>query len=178
MKGKSSSNIKKSNTAIEVDDSDESSSLSSLQSDDKSNGSDDEDDEDEDEYDVAQMTDREARQMFNDEVSFSPSSSSCCLQSEIICPSYPRLQTMMQLRCLTIITTSKSPIPILVAASGGPARKPRDPPHRNLKECSMMQAIQAKRRLTRTTTPLDMFLCLLKVLSSRSLTRWASYMSY
>ena len=71
MKDKSSSNIKKSNLAIEVDDSDESSSLSSLQSDDKSNGSDDDDDdEDDDDYDVARMTDREARQMFDNEVSF------------------------------------------------------------------------------------------------------------
>lgn len=72
-KGKSTSNIKKSNPTIEVEDSDESSSLSSLQSDDKSNGS-DEDDEDDDDYDVARMTDREARQMFNNEVLFPRSS--------------------------------------------------------------------------------------------------------
>ena len=57
MKGKLTSNIKKSNPAIEVDDLDESSSLSSLQSDDELNHSDDEDDEDDDDYDVAQMTD-------------------------------------------------------------------------------------------------------------------------
>ena len=168
-KGKSTSTIKKSNPVIEVDDSDESSSLSSLQSNDKSNGSDDEDDEDEDEYDVAQMTDREARQMFNDKVLFFHSS--YCLRSEIICPSYLRLQTMMQLCCLTMITTSKLPIPTRVAAGGGLARKPRNPPHQNPKECLMTQAIQVKRRLTRTTTPLDMFPCLLEVLSGRSLAR-------
>ena len=56
-KGKSTSTVKKSNLAIEVDDLDESSSLSSLQSDDESTRSDDEDDEDDDDYDVAQMTD-------------------------------------------------------------------------------------------------------------------------
>ena len=73
-KGKSTLNIKKSNP-IKVDDLDESSSLSSLQSaNDKLNGSDKEDDEDNDEYDVVQMTDREAKQMFNDEVSLSHSS--------------------------------------------------------------------------------------------------------
>ena len=178
MKGKSTSNIKKSNPAIEVDDSDESSSLSSLQSDDESNCSDDKDNEDDDDYDVARMTDWEAQQMFNDEVSFKFSRSSFCLGSEIICSSYPRLQTTMQLCCLTTTMTSKSPIPTLVAAGGGPAQKPRDPPHQNLKECLMMQAIQVKRRLTRTMTSLDMFPCLLKVLSSRNLARWASYTSY
>ena len=122
MKGlKSTPNIKKSNPSnpIEVDDSDASSILSSLESDDR------EDDEDDDEYDVAWMTDGEARQMLNNEVSFS--FSSFCLGSEIICPSYPKLQVTTQLRCLTMITTSNSPIPSLIAASGGPARKPRIP---------------------------------------------------
>ena len=48
---------------IEVDDSDESSSLSSLANDseDDKNGSDDEDGEDDNDYDVAQMSDGEAR---------------------------------------------------------------------------------------------------------------------
>ena len=78
-KGKSTSNIKKSNPAIEVDDSDKLSSLSSLQSDDESTHSDDKDDEDNDDYDVARMTNREAWQMFNDEVLFKFSRSSFCL---------------------------------------------------------------------------------------------------
>lgn len=69
-KGKSTLIIKKSDLAIELNDSDESSSLSSLQSDDKSNSSDNNDDEDDDDYDVARMTDQEARQMFNNEVLF------------------------------------------------------------------------------------------------------------
>jgi hypothetical protein len=55
---------------IEVDDSDES-SMSSLS--DGSQGhleKSDSDDEDDDNFDVVWMTDREVRQMFNDEVSF------------------------------------------------------------------------------------------------------------
>jgi len=35
------------------------------------NGSDEEDEDDDDDYDVAQMTDKEARQIFDDEVTFS-----------------------------------------------------------------------------------------------------------
>ena len=61
----------------EVDDSDESSSLSSLSRSDGSHGDrldgSDEEKEDED-YDVVQMTDKEARRMFDDEVTFSCSS--------------------------------------------------------------------------------------------------------
>ena len=66
-KGKLTSNIKKYNP---VDDSDK---LSSLQSNDKLNSSND-NDEDNNNYDVVWMTDQKARQMFNDEVSFSHSS--------------------------------------------------------------------------------------------------------
>ena len=122
------------------------------------------------------MTNQEARQMFNDEVSFSHSS--FCLWSEIICPSYPRLQTMMQLQCLTMTMTSKLSNPTLVAAGEGPAWKPHEPSHQNLKECLMIQAIQTKRRSTRMMASLDMFPCLCKVLSGWSLARWASYTSY
>ena len=59
---------------IEVGDSDESSSLSSLDDDSEGDkdGSDDEDGENDDDYDVAQMSDGEARRMFDDEVMFLP----------------------------------------------------------------------------------------------------------
>ena len=67
-KGKSTLIIKKSDPAIELDDSNKSLSLSSLQSDDGSDN--DNDNKDDNDYDVAQMTDREARQMFNNEVLF------------------------------------------------------------------------------------------------------------
>jgi len=57
---------------IDVKDSDESSSLSSLADDSEGdkNGSDDEDSENNDDFDVAQMSDGEARRVFNDEVMF------------------------------------------------------------------------------------------------------------
>ena len=57
---------------IDNDDTDESSSLSSLADDSEGerNGSGDEDGEDDDDYDVAQMSDGEARRMFDDEVLF------------------------------------------------------------------------------------------------------------
>jgi len=58
---------------IDVDDSsDESSSLSSLADDSEGdkNGSDDEDGENDDDFDVAQMSDGEARRVFDDEVMF------------------------------------------------------------------------------------------------------------
>jgi hypothetical protein len=74
MKGKPNLKIKKTKP-IEFDESDDLSSMSSLaddsQGDKSANGSDDEDDEDDDnDFDVAQMTDREARIMLNDEVLF------------------------------------------------------------------------------------------------------------
>ena len=70
MKGKPTK-IQQTNP-INVDNSDESSSLSSLADDSEcnKNGSDDEDAKDNKDYDVAQMSDGEARQMFDDEVSF------------------------------------------------------------------------------------------------------------
>ncbi|KIJ89869.1 hypothetical protein K443DRAFT_117414, partial [Laccaria amethystina LaAM-08-1] len=116
-KGKPNTKIKQTN-AIEVDDLDESLSPLSDGSQGLSEGSDGSDDEDDDDFDVARMTDREVRQMFTDE-----------------------------LRCLTTITTSKSPL-------RGAAQKLHDPPRPNPKGCLAMQAIQAKRRLTRTTPSL------------------------
>lgn len=157
---------------MEVDerDSDESSSLSSLSGENQdgksANGSDDEDDRDEDDdgFDVAQMTDREARKMFNDEVFFF--SYLICLSSEILCPSYPRLQISMQLRYLTTTTTSKSLREIAV----GPVQKLRAP-HQNRKGYSTMQVIQVKRRWMRTTPSLCVFPRLLEVPSGRSLAK-------
>lgn len=162
---------------MEVDDcdSDESSSLSSLSGESQdgksANGSDDEDDRDEDEdgFDVAQMTDREARKMFNDEVFFF--SYSICLSSEILRPSYPRLQISMQLRYLTTTTTSKSPRVFPIAVGKGPVRKLRAPPHQNRKGYSTMQVIQVKRRWMRTTPSLCVFPRPLEVPSGRSLAK-------
>ena len=71
-KGKPTPKIKKTNP-VEVDGSDDSSSLSSISDDsqgDRLNGSDEEDEEDDEDYDVARMTDKEARRMFDDEVPF------------------------------------------------------------------------------------------------------------
>ena len=70
MKGKPTK-IQQTNP-IDINNSDESSSLSSLANDSEhnKNSSDDEDTEDDDNYNVAQMSDGEARQMFDDEVSF------------------------------------------------------------------------------------------------------------
>jgi hypothetical protein len=153
---------------IEVADSDKSSSLSSLNDteSDKMNRSDDEDGEanDDYDYDVAQMSNREVRRLFDDEVFFP--CSSFYLGSETISPSCPRLQ-MMQLRCLTKIMTSKSLLPSLIAAGVGPARKLHDPRHQNPKGCSTM----VKRGLMMTMTSLSMFSCLLEVLIGRKLAR-------
>lgn len=57
---------------IDNDDTDKSLSLSSLADDSEGerNGSGDEDGEDDNDYDVAQMSDGEARRMFDDEVLF------------------------------------------------------------------------------------------------------------
>ena len=57
---------------IDIDDSNESSSLSSGADDSEGDkiGSDDEDGENDDDYDVAQMSDGEARRIFDDEVLF------------------------------------------------------------------------------------------------------------
>ncbi|KAF8815657.1 hypothetical protein BYT27DRAFT_7079530, partial [Phlegmacium glaucopus] len=120
--GKSTKNKKTS--PIEVDNLNDKSDTSSLglsQSDNdlKSNDSDDEGDEDDNDYDAVKMTDREAREMFDDEV-------------------------------------------FLIAAGEGPAQKPHVPPHLNPKGCLTKQAIQAKTRLTRTTTSLCAFPCLLR----------------
>ena len=170
MKGQPTLKIKQTNR-VEVDNSDE--SLSSLS--DGSQGHleklEDSDDEDDDEYDVARMTEREVREMFNDEVS-----SFLLLDLSLIsnlCPSCPRLQITTQLRCLTTITTSNSPQQSLIAAGEHPAQKLRNPPHLNLKGCLTMPAIQAKKKLTRTvTTPSPCtFPWLLEVPSSRSLAR-------
>jgi hypothetical protein len=154
---------------IDVDDLDESSSLLSLADDSEGdkNGSDDEDGEDDNDYDVAQMSDGEARRMFNDEVLFDLQ---FILSSEVISPSCPRLQ-IMQLRCSKMITTSKSPLPSPIAVSGGPARKLHDPQHLNPKGCSTIEGIRAKGRLTTTTISLGTFSCLLEVLIGRNLTR-------
>ena len=148
---------------IEVDNSDESSILSYLDNSDgdKKNGSDDDDEENDDDVDVGHMSDKEARQMFDDEVFFS-SSSIIRLVSKIFFPSCPRLQ-IIQLRCSTMMMTLKSPVKSLIAASGGPAQKLHDHRHQNPKGCLMIEAIQAKRRLTMMTTsrrPLSTFPCL------------------
>jgi len=71
MKGKPTPKLKQMNLT-EVDDSESDESLSSLSDgsqghSEKSNGSDNEDNHN---FDVVRMTDREVRQMFNDEVSF------------------------------------------------------------------------------------------------------------
>ena len=106
MKGKPTPKINKTNP-VEVNGSDDSLSLSSLSDDsqgDQLNSSDKEDKEDNEDYDVARMTDKEARRMFDDEVLY------FVLQVVFdlnICPSSPRLQITMQLHCLTMIMTSK-----------------------------------------------------------------------
>ncbi|EDR06121.1 uncharacterized protein LACBIDRAFT_329281 [Laccaria bicolor S238N-H82] len=105
-KGKPTPKIKKTNL-IEADDSDNS-SISSLSDGSQGRlGKSDSDDEDDNDFDVARMTDREFRQMFNKE---------------------------------------KSPL-----AGKGPALKLRAPPHLIPKGCLMIQTIQAKRRLMKTT---------------------------
>ena len=90
--------------AVDHDDSDDSSILSYLDDseDNKMNGSDNEDEENDDDENVEQMSDREATEMFNDEV-FS-SCSSIHLRSETILPSCPRLQ-MIQHHCSTMTMT-------------------------------------------------------------------------
>jgi hypothetical protein len=72
MKGKPTKIQQTNPIRVDVNDSDESSSLSSLADDSEGdkNGSDDEDGENDDDYDVAQMSDGEARRMFDDEVMF------------------------------------------------------------------------------------------------------------
>ena len=172
MKGKLTlgPKIKKTNP-IEVNGSDDSSGLSSISNDSQGkrlNGSDEEDEEDDEEYNVVQMTDKEVRRMFDNEVSCFVLQFVCNID---ICPSCPRLQITMQLCCLTMITTLKSLLPSLITAGKGPARKPRDPPHPNLKGCLMMYAILVKRKLMRMTPSLCTFPWLLEVLSHRSLAR-------
>ena len=153
--------IQKQNPTIEVNDSDEISSLSSANNNDgDKDGSNDEDGENNEDEDVAQMSDRGARRMFDDEVF---SSSSIRLESETISLSCPRLQ-MIQLHCSTTIMTSKSPLPSLIAASGGQAPKLHDPRHQNLTGCLTIIAILVKRRLMMTMTSLSKFSCLLEVL--------------
>jgi hypothetical protein len=144
------------------DDSDDSSSINS--EDDKMNDSDDEDGENDDDDDVEQMSNKEARQMLDDEVFFP--FSSIHLGSETISPSCPGL-LMIQLRCSTTMMTLKSPLPSLLAA-GGPARF-HDPRHQNPKECLTIKVIQAKRRLMMTS--LGKLLCLLEDLIGRNLAR-------
>ena len=86
------------------------------------------------------------------------------LNSQFLGLSFPRLQIMMQLHCLTTITTLKS------------LQKLHNPPHQNLKGCLTRQVIQVKRRLTRIMNSLHMFPSLLEeVLSSWSLPGWAWY---
>ena len=94
MKGKLTPGpkIKKMNL-IEVDGLDDSSGLSSISDNSQGewlNGSDEEDKEDDEEYDVVQMTDKEARRMFDNEVLCSVLQFVFNLD---ICPSCPRLQT-------------------------------------------------------------------------------------
>jgi hypothetical protein len=132
MKGKLTPNInlKPTNPMLikpHVDYSaDESLSLSSIyQSDTQANelnGSEEEDGENDDDYDVTQMTNQEARWLYNDEVSFSSCICHGLAKSERSSPSYPRPQ-MIQIDCLTMTTTLRLALKNLVAARSGPAQK-------------------------------------------------------
>ena len=168
-------NLNKQTNPIEADDTSSASSLSNNSQGDseKLNGSDNEEDND---FYVAQMTDREAREMFNDEVS------SFILDLrvgfEIPFSSCPKLQFTMQLCCSTMITTSKLSLPSLIAAGKDPALRLRDPPRLIPKGGSTMQVmIQVKRRLTRTTPSFCTIPWHLEVRSGRSLARWARWAS-
>ena len=142
IKGKSTLglNIKKTNP---IDDNpDESLALSYISKSDcqgnKLNGSEDEDGRNDDDYNVAQMTDKEACQLLDDEVSLSPLT---CLQgSERISPSCPRLQ-IIHICYLTMITTLTLALQSWLTASSGPAQKLHDPQPQNLKRCSTIEVI-------------------------------------
>ena len=69
-KGKPTPKNKQTNR-IEVDDSDDSLSSLSDGSQGRSDKLDDDDDEDDNDFEVARMTEREVRKLFNDEVTFS-----------------------------------------------------------------------------------------------------------
>ena len=126
IKGKSITAMK--TCSVEVDD--DLPSLSELDDEDshndleKSNASGDDGGNDDDEdFDVVKITNREARQMFDDEVS-----SLIQFVFDLMYILYSRCPRALWMhpRCLKMITTLKLPVPDPITASKIPARKPCD----------------------------------------------------